>query len=338
MSENLSLKNLLKKYFPKNFMQLKMRVWLHKKNVRVQKGLRLFEKLKSNFGEAKIFVMPHKSIGDVFILGLFLKGGARLFKNNFLLVVIGDVCQNLASCSGFEKVVALSPKEMDCLLSFIGAAGCGFCEKNLGLQVLHFAYRDEESTYKLLNCSGLNFLQCYENLVFEEKLEMKMPISYKPISEAHKKLFDMQKGRSVIISPYSKSLEPLPLEFWQRLVAELLGRGIKNIYTNCSVYENSWEKELPGTQRLSVPLDEICGLLDYAGIFIGSRSGLCDVVAATNCKKIIFYRENVQENNAIHDAKKFYTLAQIPFARNFVEHVVEGNGSVNWDEVLGGIL
>ena len=49
------------------------------------------------------------------------------------------------------------------------------------------------------------------------------------------------------------------------------------------------EKALPGTLPVSPAINEIQSVVEHAGLFIGIRSGLCDVIREASCRKIALY-------------------------------------------------
>ena len=49
------------------------------------------------------------------------------------------------------------------------------------------------------------------------------------------------------------------------------------------------EKPLPGTKPLCLTVSEIREAVERAELFIGIRSGLCDVLREVSCRKIALY-------------------------------------------------
>jgi hypothetical protein len=47
-----------------------------------------------------------------------------------------------------------------------------------------------------------------------------------------------------------------------------------------------------GTAAVFFPLDQAIAFMDAAGYFVGVRSGLCDIISSSACKKIIFYEKD----------------------------------------------
>ena len=94
----------------------------------------------------------------------------------------------------------------------------------------------------------------------------------------------MKKGRTVIFSPYAKSVPSLPDAVWGGLVRLFADQGYR-LLTNVVAGEDP----LPGTEALSPDLTEMKSVAEYAGTFIGIRSGLCDLLREADCVKVALY-------------------------------------------------
>jgi len=103
--------------------------------------------------------------------------------------------------------------------------------------------------------------------------------------KALKKLnFISEAKKSIIISPYSYSLQNLEESFWIDLSNKLNELGYL-VITNIS----KSEKPIPNTVGLNVDFDEIIPIVEKIGIVIGMRSGFFDIISSSSCVKIILY-------------------------------------------------
>lgn len=96
------------------------------------------------------------------------------------------------------------------------------------------------------------------------------------------------RGKTVLLSPYStcsKKYLP-PNEVWVEIAEYLKGLGYA-VTTNCF----GEEAPVKGTLPVSIPYRDLVPFLNEAGGFIGVRSGLCDILSQSTCKKIIIYPE-----------------------------------------------
>lgn len=95
-------------------------------------------------------------------------------------------------------------------------------------------------------------------------------------------------GKTVLLAPYSTCLmKHLPTEsIWEDIASHLQKSGYV-VATNC------FGHELPvwGTVPLSIDYTYIVPFLNEAGGFIGIRSGLCDIISRSTCRKMIIYTE-----------------------------------------------
>lgn len=100
----------------------------------------------------------------------------------------------------------------------------------------------------------------------------------------YKNINKIPKGESVIFAPYAKSVPLIDINIWNQAVEYYVSMGYK-CYTN--VVGN--EIPLNNTEAISPTLLEMKSVVERAGIFIGIRSGLCDVIREANAKKIALY-------------------------------------------------
>lgn len=98
------------------------------------------------------------------------------------------------------------------------------------------------------------------------------------------KLDEIPAGKSVIFSPYAKSVSNIPESFWKDRIDAYRRRGY-TLFTNVS----GDEEPLEGTISLDVPLAEMQSVVERAGTFIGIRSGLCDVIRYAKAEKTAVY-------------------------------------------------
>jgi hypothetical protein len=95
-------------------------------------------------------------------------------------------------------------------------------------------------------------------------------------------------GKTILISPEAVSCSVDIAESEWVYLADILERK------GFQVYFNSGNRKMYGKYpKLFLPLRDTLIFTHYAGYFIGTRSGLCDVIAAfSNCKQIIIYPRN----------------------------------------------
>ncbi len=128
-----------------------------------------------------------------------------------------------------------------------------------------------------------NFMDTYQWYVFNlhEKAALRLPCFPEIPSEIWEER-GVAGGRTVIISPEANSVTGLRVSFWNELTLELRKRGYCVFVCN---------KNTKGYQadRLFFTYEQGKSLLEYAGYFIGIRSGLCDIISTARCRKVILY-------------------------------------------------
>ena len=94
----------------------------------------------------------------------------------------------------------------------------------------------------------------------------------------------IKKGKSVIFSPYAKSVPKISDEIWQSAIKYYKDKGYE-LYTNVAKGEAPLNETLP----LSPSIKDFPKVVERAGAFVGIRSGLCDIIRETKAKKIALY-------------------------------------------------
>jgi hypothetical protein len=252
----------------------------------VKRGEKIYKKLKKNYpGVEKILVCPYRGTGDSYIIGNYLKQSKSTDK--YLLTVPRNLNKKILKMFDVNKVEVLNENENKYLQEF---------EKIMhmkDMRIFHYASEYEQSNvgYNLAGYKGLNFADFYDYIVFGET----KPILYHRI-ESHIKNVDYEKkygivkGSTVLIAPYSDSIDSLQKDDWEYLVKKLRQKGYC-VLTNCG---NSNEKPIKGSNAICVGFDEVYDLAEWCGYFISVRSGLCDILSTCTCRKIILYPKYIK--------------------------------------------
>ncbi len=129
-------------------------------------------------------------------------------------------------------------------------------------------------------------------------------------------------GRTALLAPYAgkSDLWGVPMSFYEDLAGRLKEAG----YTVCT---NSGggpkEPPVPGTVPLLVPYRLIRPFCERAGVFIGLRSGLCDMISAANCRKVVLYTGlEIPSVTASH--REFFSLNNMGLCEDAVEVEITG--------------
>ena len=253
-----------------------------------QKGRFYYNNLKKKYGDVPIFLCPYTGTGDIYLIGTFWKEYIK--RNNiddYVFVVISGACKKVAKLFDIKNIELVKKKYYAAWL------------------IDNYMYDPEKGKIKILNdCwpqvhtnqvewfrgyKGLYFTELFRKFVFDlpDDSKPQHPV-FKDESERVNKFFDeynLQHGKTAVLSPYSNTLSDLPMDFWEKLVRELSARGY-SVVTNSS---GKTEPPIEGTKGIFFPLDIAPQFIEAAGLFVGIRSGFCDVVSGAKAKKVILY-------------------------------------------------
>jgi hypothetical protein len=132
-------------------------------------------------------------------------------------------------------------------------------------------------------------IEAYKRVVFglDETAKMHVPVVTRGKEAKARELRDkgLVRDRTVILAPYSRSADLLPWTLWTRLAESLKIRGYA-VFTNVA---SKYETSVPGTSPLTSEIRDAADTVEFAGHFIGLRSGLCDIVSSARCRRIFLY-------------------------------------------------
>lgn len=176
------------------------------------------------------------------------------------------------------------------------------------------------------NYSKINFLDTFVKYVFNFS-EIVKPIY--PNIEGDKILIEKMfkennliPRKTVLISPYAGHADFNISDLqWKKIVYKLKQRGY-SVCTNC--YKGK-ENALPGSVGVFIDLKDSILFTQIAGFFIGVRSGFCDLICMSKCKKIVIYEKDSFSSNI-----EFFGFNSMNIGENIIE--IE-NGKQNGDLV-----
>ncbi|GAA4719278.1 hypothetical protein [Brevibacillus fulvus] len=254
---------------------------------KVRKGYEIYQKIIDRYGEVSFFMCPKKPNGDVYILCSYLKTYLNkpdkldLQQKPILLTVIGKSAASTASMFDIDYVEALSLEDSDNLAAFAKL----FPEKVITLHPYfpHFHFYSYVDGYK-----GLNFIDEFKYGLFglDENDKPYKPNIVNRAEELHK-LFQenrLEPGNTVILAPYVNSLAQIDWRFWE-VLAEELQKEKYVVCTNCTREETP----IKGTIPLYFEFRDAIAVTEKAGYVVSYRSGFCEIIANSSCKKVVVY-------------------------------------------------
>jgi hypothetical protein len=250
---------------------------IERKTKRLNHGIETLNSLKKEYKNELLVFCPFNALGDIYFCMSYLSifASKRGFDSTAVFVP-SEACAKVVELFSNTKVKVIQQKELDATIQAVIYTEDQRC---------YIAHQDRPYVINLhkalyIKCIPLETIYCCG--VFG------LPKDTKPIIpdkwEKYPLLDNIPKGKSAIISPYAKSVTALSYEVWKEIVSDLISKGY-TVYTNVVGNENALE----GTIPISPAINEMKSVVEQAGLFIGIRSGLCDVIRTADCRKIALY-------------------------------------------------
>jgi hypothetical protein len=250
---------------------------LERRATRVQRGMATLGRVRAKYPAHHLVVCPNNALGDVYWAMAFLppycdKHGI----DEIAVITIGNACREVAEIFGRTNTITLSETEMDELVQAV------IFTQEEDCIIAHHDRPYTDRIIKYLNKHFLSFIDYYRCAVYglPKGTPPVPPCKFAPLqNHAY-----IPKGKSVILSPFAKSVVELPSGFWEKISADYSAQGY-TIFTNVT----SNEQPVEGTTPLKISISQMFAAAEFAGTFIGIRSGLCDVLYAADCRKIVVF-------------------------------------------------
>jgi hypothetical protein len=251
------------------------------------RGLWWYRKItRGHTPSCKIFIAPYTGTGDIYLTGLFF--GEYCRRNNvtdYVFAVVGNACRKAAEIFDIQNIVVLPHQVSDDIITLERSTGL-----NLNIVTLNDGWLGDPLQW-LRGYKGLNFEKMFRYFVFgfgdDVPHELPPRKDYCTEIDALFEKYGLQKGKTVVLSPYSNTLFDLPDDVLTAIVEHYKAHGF-TVCTNCA----ETEKPVKGTIAVFFPLNLAIAFMDAAGYFVGVRSGLCDIISSSTCKKVILYEKD----------------------------------------------
>lgn len=250
-----------------------------------REGRTIYENIRSIYPDARLYFLTFPGIGDVYLMGMYLAD--RINYDNSersVLILISGVCKRVFSIlecnASLDGIYVLDSNEKAMsLLMFVKQMGYD------KLDVCNLTHSfDLLDPGNLRGYKGLDFNTVFQKIIFHSGIKRSSIGVRKKSADEIFEQNGIRRGKTVLLSPYAKSARQLNESIWKSLVEYLVNKGY-DVCTNVS----SGEEPIEGTKGLFIPFDQIIDFVEKAGVFIGIRSGLCDLLSHANAKKIILY-------------------------------------------------
>lgn len=258
---------------------------------RMLRGLLAYRRMIRKYPEKHtLFIAPYTGTGDIYLVGLFLQ---EYLKRNsiaqYTFIVVSGACRKVAEMFGIQNIEVVSRLVVDDIINCDRALRAGW-----PLVILNDSWAAEYTNLLqwVRGYKGLSFDKMFRYFVFgfdnDVAYQLPPPTDHKEEIKALFRKHGLIEGRTVVLSPYSNTLFELPDDAWKVLVDYCIQLG----YTVCTNCAGVGETPVDGTAAVFFPLGQAVEFLNIAGYFIGVRSGLCDIISSSACKKIILYEKD----------------------------------------------
>ena len=247
------------------------------KKRRVERGIALLQGLKGKFPDHFRILCPFSALGDIFIMMSYLphfldKRGI----GKCVVCVVGNACAQVVQMFGAYPAEIFTQKNMDETIQAVLYTN----DNNSFIAHQDRPYVVDIHRALYTKCIPLEQIYCCGVFGLPADTTPCKPTELRQYSGTER----IERGNAVLFSPYAKSVTALPDSLWEQIVDSYLQRGYQ-----CFTNVVGDEQPLPGTQPISPKIAELQSLAEYAGTFIGIRSGICDVLKYAKCNKTALY-------------------------------------------------
>lgn len=244
---------------------------------RVERGIRLLHRMKKAYQGRFLFLCPFSALGDIYYMMAYLPDFLhRREIRDCVIGVVGKACKEVVGIFGTYAAENFAQRDMDEMIQ----AALFTEEKDVFIPHQDRPYIVNLFRALYIKCIPLEQIYCCGVFGLPGSTRPARPLYQKK----YKELEGIAAGKAVILAPRAKSVTALPSDIWRDIVESFHELGYQ-CYTNVA----GEEQPLPGTLPISPQISEIQSVVERAGIFIGIRSGLCDVLREASCRKIALY-------------------------------------------------
>lgn len=246
-------------------------------------GAEAYAEFLERYPSTWLFYNP-RATGNTYLLGRYILDYVeRNGIDNYIVFNKKKSSWKLCELMGVPAQIAGSDIELIC--NFADVVGW----KELQVKTMD-PYSTRTNLIRIRGYKGLDFHSIYQYVLFEcDKLKTEPRLR----QNNTEKLFaewGLQAGKTVLISPYSYTVNTIEKKVWEQLIVEIKKLGYE-VCINCSNDEEKWE----GEKCVFLPYFDVVDFVDRAGVFLGVRSGLCDILSEMNGKMIILCPEKQSE-------------------------------------------
>lgn len=296
-------------------------------------GYALYKGMMEKYGENAQILLSSAALGDNYLLGRCV--GAYMSKKypdrTPVFCVYGKQGVDIANLFGIGHSEPFNMADYQILINLFMFIDNKLI--HLDLMHHHIGYRHTAILMHVEGLHGFNLSTIGMAYLDVEEAELQSP---KFVYEDNFifDLFSMHSlpaGKTVLLSPYAKSVKQIPVRFWERLAAELLKKG----YHVCTNSAGEFELTIKNTLPLLIPLQYAVPFIERAGIYIGLRSGLSDVLSSAKAVKIVLHPRANFKRGLVRDINYSYSMIGMYHQPNQYELIYSNE---NENELLHDIM
>lgn len=294
-----------------------------------ERGIQIIQEIQNKYSNIeKAFLCPYPGTGDIYMACGYLPEYLRSRNiQRYVLIVIGKNCEKVARLFEVQNIEVISEDESRLLLESWEFYGTQIVNLK---PLLHWGWRTKKYLFPN-NHPQITFSKMFKYDVFE--LSESAVFSHPHFSDDvvyAESLFErigLKKGKTIILAPYANSyVSNIPQSEWEDLVKCYEERGF-TVCTNCFGIN---EKPINGTKAIQFPYEKAKCILEYAGYFIGIRSGLCDIISSVKCQVIIIYEGGFNASSIT-----YFGLKNMGLKMDAIEYIYK---DTTLSELIGDII
>ena len=290
------------------------------------KGKSIYESLVDNYGSDVLIVLcPYNAIGDIYFFASYLD--AFCDKNNikeYVMIVVSNSCKRIAEMFKVPYIELLSQEDADAVMKLAAFIG----QEKLRIKIMThiLIYWDIFKNFE--GAHRIDWGMIFRCILIKTSNGKQKKIEYCKETERAADEFlknnNIKQGKTAILAPYANTLMGLPDGIWEQIIKILKEKGY-DIYTNSTGLK---EPPLPGTKAVVFPLEIAKCVAEKAGLFIGVRSGICDIVEDSSGRVIIIYPDK---------KSLFFNLTSMGLGRNVSEVLFNPHSLENINNILDNL-
>lgn len=279
----------------------------------------IYQHYRNQYGEDTCFVLVPISLGDVYICGTQIET-LKQFHSRVLFMVHGEAGKKVAQIFLKKDVQILSKEHMDALVRIARVFGRDLTNIYAVPVSFHYSIID--------NLLGYNGFHCMDLFRFAMNLPFNAPIAVPQTFDENLELHLTK--RDILLIPYANSLPCFSPSFWEEIAKRLYSKGYR-VYTNSS--NDITEPVIAGTEKIFLPLDNMMNEVSGCGGVIALRCGLCDIISAAQCKKIILYPNKGRRYGTL---KNYFSLNEMGLCKDAEEIIFDEDRELEIvEEIMG---